>query len=317
MQFQKILTIGINESALDPEYWKKIESLAVKKISLSVDSSEIKQQIVDADCLLVNPFVYKVEKDLLDAAPRLKYIGAISTAFGKVDVDYATKKGIIVCNIPGYSTEAVSEFAFGVILGYIRDLENERQMAKESNFSATPPIPISEIKDKKFGVIGLGRIGSRVAELALAFGASVVYWSRNRKKEFEEKGIKYEELDKLLSECDFISLHLAFNSDTENFINKSRIERIKPGSILINLAPNELVDFNALENRLAKNGLVYIADHSDEMTPEQVKLISKHKNCILYPPLAYATKEARMLKQKIFVENIENFLKGKPSNKVN
>ena len=317
MQFQKILTIGINESALDPEYWKKIESLAVKKISLSVDSSEIKQQVVDADCLLVNPFVYKVEKDLLDAAPRLKYIGAISTAFGKVDVDYATKKGIIVCNIPGYSTEAVSEFAFGVILGYIRDLENERQMAKESNFSATPPIPISEIKGKKFGVIGLGRIGSRIAELALAFGASVVYWSRNRKKEFEEKGIKYEELDKLLSECDFISLHLAFNSDTENFMNKSRIDKIKSGTILINLAPNELVDFSALERRLAKNDLVYIADHTDEMTSEQVKLISKHKNCILYPPLAYATKEARMLKQKIFVENIENFLKGKPSNKVN
>jgi len=121
----------------------------------------------------------------------------------------------------------------------------------------------------------------------------------------------------LLSECDFISLHLAFNSDTENFLNESRIEKIKPGAVLVNLAPNELVDFNSLEKRLAKGDLVYIADHTDEMTAEQVKQVSKYKNCILYPPLAYATKEARAVKQKIFVENIENFLKGKPSNKVN
>jgi glycerate dehydrogenase len=317
MQLQKILTIGINESALDPEFWKKIESLSAKKVSLSADSPEIKQQIADADCLLVNPFVFKVEKELLDAANNLKYIGVISTAFGRVDVDYATKKGIVVCNIPGYSTESVSEFAFGAILGYIRDLENERQMAKKGDFSATPPIPVSEIKDKKFGVIGLGRIGGRVAELALAFGANTVYWSRNRKNEFEEKGIKYEELDELLSDCDFISIHLAFNNNTENFMNREKIERIKTGAILVNLAPNELVNFDALENRLAKNDLVYIADHTDEMTAEQVELISKYRNCILYPPLAYATKEARALKQMIFVENIENFLKGEPSNKVN
>jgi phosphoglycerate dehydrogenase-like enzyme len=100
-------------------------------------------------------------------------------------------------------------------------------------------------------------------------------------------------------------------------MNDTRIKRIKSGALLLNLAPNELVDFVALEKRLAKGDIVYIADHSDEMTPEQIKLLSKHKNCILYPPIGYTTKEATMGKQEIFVKNIENFLKGSPTNKVN
>jgi glycerate dehydrogenase len=317
VKFHKIVLVGISKLGLDAGYWQKINLLAEKTINLDKDSLEIVKQLEDADCMLVDPFLYKVNKGILDLAPRLKYIGVISTAFGKVDADYAAKKGIVVCNIPGYSTESVSEFALGVILSHIRDLENERQMARKGNFSATPSTPISEIKGKKFGVVGLGKIGGRVAELALAFGASVVYWSRNRKRNFEEKGINYEDLDKLLSECDFISLHLASNNDTENFMNKSRIDKIKPGAVLVNLAPNELVDFGALGARLSKSDLVYIADHTDEMSPEQIELISKYKNCILYPPLAYATNEARLLKQRIFIENIENFLKGSPTNMVN
>jgi glycerate dehydrogenase len=317
MKFKKILTIGINESALSPEYWKKIDSLAEKRISLSKDSTEIKMHLADTDCLLANPFAFKVEKEHIDAAPKLKYIGALSTAFGKIDYMYAATKGITVCNIPGYSTESVAEFAFGAILEYMRDLEKSKQLAREGNYSAIPTFPVYEIKGKKFGVIGLGRIGARIAELALAFGADVRYWSRTRKNEFENKGINYQEADKLLSECDFISLNLAFTKETEHFLNEVKISKIKPGTVIINLAPNELVDLKALEKRLAKGDIVYIFDHTDELTPEQAKNLSKYKNCIMYPPLAYATKEAKIIKQEIFLGNTENFLKGKPTNKVN
>ena len=162
----------------------------------------------------------------------------------------------------------------------------------------------------------MGRIGGRIAELALAFGAKVSYWSKNRKRDAEAKGIQYQEIETLLSESDFISINLALNKETEGLMNATRLNKIKHGAILINLAPNELIDFIALEKKLAQSDITYIADHTDEMSGELLKTLSKYKNCILYPPIGYQTKEATMLKQEIFVGNIEKFLKGNPVNKV-
>lgn len=317
MNFKKILTIGISESSLNADYWKKLDSLANERVSLAKDSQEIRTQLKDTDCLLVNPFAFKVEKEHIDLAPTLKYIGVLSTAYGKVDCEYAATKKIAVCNIPGYSTEAVAEFAFGAILEHIRDLERAKTQAKKGDYSETTFFNTSEIKNKKFGVIGLGRIGRRVAELALAFGADVFYWSRNRDNEFEAKSIKYQDIETILSQSDFISLHLAFNKETELFLNEKRIAKIKSGSLLLNLAPNELIDHNTLEKRLATNNIVYIMDHTDELDPEQAKRLSQYKNCILYPPIGYTTKEATIEKQNIFIENIKSFLKDLPVNKVN
>lgn len=317
MKFRKILTIGINETSLNAAYWKKIDDLAEKRISLAKDSLEIKAELRDMDCLLINPFAFKVDKEIIDMAPKLKYIGVLATAYGKVDCEYATSKKIAVCNIPGYSTEAVAELAFGAILEYIRDLERAKTQARKGDYSEATFFNTSEIKSKKFGVIGLGRIGSRVAELALAFGANVFYWSRKRNKEFENKGIKYQNTDKLLTECDFISLHLAFSKETELFLNENRISKIKSGALLLNLAPNELIEYKVLEKRLVDNSIVYIMDHTDELTPEQSKQLSQYKNCIMYPPIGYTTKEATANKQEIFTENIKSFLKGFPINKVN
>ncbi|MCK5413530.1 MAG: hypothetical protein KAI57_04120 [Candidatus Pacebacteria bacterium] len=164
----------------------------------------------------------------------------------------------------------------------------------------------------------MGNIGSRVSELASVFGAEISYWSKNKKVELEEKNnIKFQEVQTIFSECDFISLHLAFNQETEQFVNKELIEKIKKGAILVNTAPNELVDLEALKKRLGNNDMTYIMDHSDELSADQAKKLSKHKNCIIYPPIGYTTKEASKEKQEIFVGNIRNFLKGETTNKVN
>lgn len=314
-KFQKILTIGIDKSALDSAYWQRIETPAEKIINLIKDSSEIKKQLADTDCLLIG-FGVTVNKEIVDNAPKLKYIGALSTAYGKVDVDYANSKGIAVCNIPGYATEAVAEFVFAVILDHIREIERGKKQAREGNYSEVGFSTI-EIKNKIFGILGLGRIGSRVAEIALGFGADVRYWNMDRKKDFEVNGIKYEEADDLIPKCDFLSLHFAQVKDTENFLNEEKIQKIKKGAVVINTAPMELVDINALEKRLKNRDITFILDHSDEMSPENIKRLSKFENCIIYPPIAYITKEARIAKQEIFVGNIENFLKGTPTNQVN
>jgi phosphoglycerate dehydrogenase-like enzyme len=314
-KFQKILTIGIGEFALDSAYWQRIKALTEKIINLPKDSPEIKNELTDTDCLLIG-FGIVVNKEIIDSAPNLKYIEVLATAYGKVDVNYAKSKGISVSNIPGYATEAVAEFVFGIILDRIREIERGKKQAREGNYSEAGFSAI-EIKDKIFGILGLGRIGSRVAEIALGFGADVRYWNIDRRKEFEMKGVKYEEADDLIPKCDFLSLHFAQVKDTENFLNEERIQKIKKGAVVINTAPMELVDINALEKRLTDKDITFILDHSDEMSPENIKKLSKFENCIIYPPIAYITKEARIAKQEIFVGNIESFLKGSPTNQVN
>ena len=313
-KFKRVLTIGIDESALNFEYWQRINGLTERIINLPKDSTEIEKELADAECLLIG-FGVIVDKKIIEGSPNLKYIGVLATAYGKVDVDYANSKGITVCNIPGYATEAVAEFVFAVILDHIREVERGREQAIEGNYSEVG-FSATEIKNKAFGILGLGKIGSRVAEIALGFGADVRYWNINRKKEFELKGIKYEDANTLISKCDFLSLHFAQVKDTEKFLNEERIQKIKKGAIVVNTAPMELVDIDALEKRLKNRDITFILDHSDEMSSENTKRLSKFENCIIYPPIAYVTKEARTVKQEIFVGNIENFLKGSPINQV-
>lgn len=257
----------------------------------------------------------KVSKELIDSLPQLKYIGLLATGTGTVDIAYAKQKGIVICNIPGYSTEAVAEWVFGLILGHLRDLERAKQTARKGDFTGDG-FSATEIKDKKFGVIGLGRIGSRVAKIAQGFGAEVRYWSRNRKKEMEKNGIIYESLDSLVAASDFLSLHLLTTQETEGILDTERIETIKKGALVINVSGMELINLPALEKRLEKSEIFFIFDHPDEMDKNEVVRLSKYKNCTVYPPLGYITSEARMAKQDIFVSNLENFLKGKPTNVV-
>lgn len=317
MKFNKILVINIDKKTnLDPKSWKKIESFTNKILFLPKDDPRIKTELADADCLLVN-FFTPVTKDYIDLAKKLKYIGIMAVAYRKVEVAYAkNKRGIISSNLKGYSTESVAEFIIAAILEHLRSLEEGKTRVRLNNYSETG-ISATEIKDKIFGVIGLGSIGQRVAVIANGFGADVRYWSRNRKKEFERKGIKYQKLDNLVSESDFISINLAQNSDTNGLFNRKRLQNVKAGTVIINTCPMELIDIDALEKRLKNNDITFILDHSDEMSEADLKKLSKYKNCIIYPPIAYVSKEAAENKKRIFLSNIENFLKGKPTNVVN
>ncbi len=317
MKFKKILFLGIREEELDRTFWKRIEKISEEKIFLDVEDPNIKNILSSVDCICTKVFVKKIDREIIDSAPNLKYIGALATGYGKIDTEYAANKSITVTNVPGYSTNAVAELVFAVILEKLRDLCRAKHQASSENYSESTFFNTSEIKGKKFGVVGLGRIGSRVAKIALGFGAEVFYWSRTRKKELEDGGVKFSDLEKLISICDFISLHLSLNKNTENILNDSLIQKIRPGTIVVNLAPNELVDLKALERRLEKGDVTYVLDHSDELERERARKLSEYKNCILYPPIGYTTKEASAAKQEIFVQNMETFLSGSPINKVN
>jgi glycerate dehydrogenase len=314
MKFNKLLMLDFNENSFDKQYLDRLNKVCEQKIMIPRDSPEI-QNHLDADGILVN-FLPIVDKGRIDSMKNLKYIGIMATGYGRIDHEHARTTNIPVCNIPGYSTESVAEFGFAVILEHLRDLERGKQQVRQGSYSEEGFSGI-ELKGKTFGVIGLGNIGKRIAEIALGFGCDVRYWSKHRKEEYETKGIKYQDIDQLIHECDIVSLNLALNKETENFLDSERMNKMKTGAIILNLAPMELIDIEVLKQRISKGDLSIIIDHTDEMKPELCKELSNHKNCVLYPPIAYVSKEAAVNKQEIFISNLEKFLSGSPQNVVN
>lgn len=316
MKFKKILLLNYTGKELEKTSWDRVNKLCEEKTILAADNHSLSNELKNTDCLLVK-LGAKIGPEIMDQAPKLKYIGMLGTGVGGIDLNYAKKKKITVCNITDYATEGVAEFTFGIIIDYLRELERAKQQARKADYSEATFFTGREIKGKNFGVIGLGHIGARVAELAKAFGANVSYWSRTRKKQLEKSGFKYKNLSDLLKTSDIITLNLALNQETNNFLNKDRIKLIKKDTLLVNTSPMELIDLAALAKRLKNKDLSFVLDHSDEMTKEQLKMIKHYKNCIIYPPLGYTTQEATAMKKGIFVANLENFLNDKPTNRVN
>jgi glycerate dehydrogenase len=304
-KFNKIAFLGYTEDYFKPEFWKELDTLQL------IVSKELK----DANVIAVKPGTV-VDQKLIDQAPNLKLICVTGTGYGAVDTKYAHSKGVKVTNVKGYSTEGVAEFTFALLLEYLRDLATAKKNGSEGDVDPNPFMG-TEIKDKNFGVIGLGNIGNRVAEIALGFGATTSYWSRTRRESAEQKGIGYQELDQVVTQSNIISLTLALNSETNSIINSELINKIKPGSILINTSPNELIDQKALKERLAKGDLTYIFDHGDEMSPEELAEISKQPGVIPYPAVGFRTLESQQRQQQIILGNLKGFLNGKPVNVVN
>lgn len=305
MKFHKILITGFSHENLDEKVWNQIKGFC---------DSLVFEPAADVDGLLCR--FNKVDKQLIDQFPQLKYIGVLATGYGTVDTEYAKSKNIVVSNIPGYCTQSVGEYVFAIILEHLRQLEKAKQVARFGDYSGDG-FSASEIADKKLGVIGLGRIGRKVAEIgAFGFSAKVSYWSRNRKPEVEQKGISYKEIDALVVESDFLSLHLNKTQETEKILNKRLFNLIKPGAVLINVSPMELIELDALEARLKQGNLTFIFDHPDEMEKKEVGRLVQYPNCIVYPPIGFITKEARIQKQMIFISNLENYLNGSPTNLV-
>jgi D-3-phosphoglycerate dehydrogenase len=243
------------------------------------------------------------------------------TGYGKIDTAYATEKGITVCNIAGYATNAVAELTFGLILEHIFGISRAKKLASEGDYSEDSFIGKNyEISGKNFGIVGMGKIGYRIAHIASqGFGAKVNYWNRTRRFEIECHGFTFvKDVKELIAKSDFLSINMAYvKGQNENFFNEELISTIKPNTVVINTTQMDVIDIKALSKRLAKKDMVFIEDHSDELESEDAAMLSQHENCMMYAPIGYITKEATTAKLGIFVDNLENYLKGNPTNKVN
>lgn len=313
--FSKAILIDFKEEDIEPKYLDRIKRLFSSTEFISRDDPNLLKKLQDIEVVLVKMFT-KIDKEVIDAAPKLKYIGVISTAFDAIDAQYARSKNIIVCNLGGYSTEAVAEFFFAVLLEHVRELEKARQQARQEDYSFDKLMGV-ELKDKTLGILGVGRIGSRIAEIGLGIGMAVIYFDKENKLEIDKLRAIRKELDEILSQSDFISLNLVLNEETRGIINKDKVNLLKRNCVFVNLAPPDLIDQEAMMEKTGKGEITFIFDHSDDIDASLAKRFLEIKNCVVYPPVAFRTKEADTARWETFVSNTENFVGSKPQNVVN
>lgn len=265
-----------------------------------------------ADIVMLANGAYPAE--VIRALPDLKMIDVAFTGIDHVGVEACRERGIMICNASGYSDQAVAELILGMAVSALRSLQSCDQVIRRQGVGAG--LGGSEICGKTVGIIGLGRIGMRTAELFKAFGARVMAYSRTEKPEAREKGIIYGSLEEVLEKSDIISLNLPLNPSTRGFLSRERIALMKDSTVFINCARGPIVDNSALAEALSAGRLAYVcADvfDTEPPIPEDYPLLNA-PNTLLTPHIAYATSEAMERRAKIVFENLQAYLQGSPVN---
>lgn len=273
------------------------------------DTETLIKRSKEAEIVVLSNFKYK--KEVMEKCPNLKMICVAFTGVDHVDIDYCRERGITVCNCAGYSTSAVADLVFGMLINIYRNIDKCNKVTREGG--TKNGLVGFELEGKKFGVVGTGAIGMRVANIAKAFGCEVYGYSRTVK---EGNGIKYVDLNTLLSTCDIVSLHVPLNDSTKGLINEENIKLMKKNAVLINTARGPVIDSKALSDAL-KNGT--IAGAGVDVFEIEPPIPTDHvlfeaPNLIVTPHVAFATKESMVKRAEIVFENINKYMNGNHQN---
>lgn len=274
----------------------------------------LKQRTENTDgllCLLTD----KIDEALVDNAPNLKVISNMAVGYDNVDVQVATQRGIPVGNTPGVLTETSADFAFALLMSVARRIPEAQQYVRDGEWKTWHPTVLSgqDIYGAILGIIGLGRIGQAVARRAKGFGMNILYHGGSNSQVAKELGAKQVELDELLQQSDYVSLHVPLKDETHHLISTRELEMMKPTAILINTARGGVVDSKALYEAL-KNNIILSAglDVTDpEPIPTDDPLLTLD-NCVVVPHIASASVATRTKMAEMAVDNIIAALKGKP-----
>ncbi|MBO5867308.1 MAG: D-2-hydroxyacid dehydrogenase [Oscillospiraceae bacterium] len=276
-------------------------------------------RIGDAEVVLINKT--PITAELLDTCPNLKLICVEATGYNIVDCEAARKRNITVCNVPAYSTDAVAQFTFSLLLETCNRVGHHDEFVREGGWCQCPDFcywdtPQMELAGKTLGIIGFGKIGRKVGTIAKAFGMRVLAYNRSRCPEGEAIG-EYVTLDTLLETADIISLHCPLTEETKEIINAKTLAKMKPGVILLNTARGGLVHEADLAAALQAGKLHFAADVVSYEPIKADNPLLGAPNCILTPHMAWAPIETRQRIIDITVDNIQRFLLGDPINVVN
>lgn len=276
------------------------------------DEEKLIERIKDAEILILAN--QPLGANVIEKCKKLKMISVGFTGVDHIAIEKCKEKNITVCNACGYATNAVAELTFGLIISVLRYI---LECDKATRIEETKGNMIgSELCTKTIGIIGTGAIGLKVSEIAKAFGCKVIAYSRTKKEEAVKLGIKYKDLDTVLSESDIISLHVPATKDTACLINKEKINLMKPEAILINTSRGAVVDSEALAEALIKGQLAGAGIDVFEMEPPipSVHPLLNCPNTVVTPHVAFATTEAMYKRAIIVFENIKLYLNGNPQN---
>lgn len=275
----------------------------------TTDSAELSDRAKDADIIVVSNLPLK--REVLENCPKLKMISVAFTGVDHIAMDYCREKGITVSNCAGYSTKSVSELVFGMLLCLYRNIIKCDEAVR--NGGTKDGLVGNEISGKKFGIVGTGAIGLKTAAIAQAFGCEVYAYSRTQK---QVDGITYLPLDKLMSECDIISLHVPLTEQTKGLINAEKIALMKKSAVLVNTARGPVVDSEALSAALKDGKIAGACIDVFENEPPVAKghPLLNCPNVVATPHVAFATKEAMEVRAGMVFENVSAYLDEKPIN---
>ena len=299
--------------------WEELEELGEVVVHDRTAQLDVVRRAKDAEVVLTNKTI--LDGFILNLLPKLKYIGVLATGYNVVDLDVARQRGIVVTNIPAYSTQSVAQMAIAHLLNITQRVAHYAHEVHNGVWSAQPDFcywntPLIELAGKKIGIVGFGNTGQATAQIAEALGMEVWVYTSKPKKSLPKKYQKVT-LNELFSACDVVSLHCPLTAENKEIVNSFRLSLMKQGAILINTSRGGLIDEKALEQALLSGKLLGAGLDvlSSEPVPNGNPLL-KLKNCFITPHIAWATRESRMRLMNQAVENLKAWMEGRTINNV-
>jgi glycerate dehydrogenase len=301
--------------------WDCLRELGELSVYDRTPSELILERSAGAEIILTNKVV--LDADILKSLPELKYVGVLATGYNVVDLDAAVRLGVIVTNIPSYSTDSVAQLTFGLILELCHHVQRHSDSVKRGKWSSSIDFTyhdytLIELAAKTIGIIGFGNIGKKVSLIAQAFGMKVLASGRTSNDQSSPYYVKMVSVTDLISNSDIVTLHCPLTQETEGLINIKALRLMKSSALLINTSRGRII----VEKDLAKalnEGIIAGAGLdvlSDEPPSDQNPLL-RARNCIITPHIAWATLESRSRLMETASRNIKAFLSGSIINKVN
>lgn len=295
-----------------------LEGFGEVKVYDRTPPEQVIARIGDAPIILTNKA--RITREVMEACPQIAYIGVLATGYNVVDIAEASRRGIVVTNVPAYSTQAVAQHTMALLLhGMSRVSEYDAQV-KQGRWQSSPDFclyagPMEEIAGKTLGVVGFGNIGQAVARAALAFGMRVIVHTRTAKEGWPQ--VEFVSKDELLRESDVISLHCPLTEQTRNFVDEQAIAAMKQGARVINTSRGPLVDEGAMAAALESGRVAcYMADVLSTEPPAADNPLLSAPNTVITPHVAWAPLQTRKRLLDIAVGNVRAFVQGAPRNVV-
>lgn len=278
---------------------------------------EVAEKIADADMVVCNKTL--LDKNTLRLAKNLKYIGLFATGYNNIDIDYCKAHNIAVCNAGSYSTNAVAQHTFALILEHFNNTAKYNEYVQDGRWKRSKTFspfvyPLSELAGKTLGIVGFGNIGKAVAKIANAFEMRVIAFNRSEK---QADGVEFVSFDTLLRESDIVSVHCPLNSESQDMFDKNAFAKMKKGALFVNTARGGVMIEQDLFDALQSEHLGGAAIDTLRVEPmEEYCILMGAKNCIMTPHIAWAPVETRVRLMNIVADNIRAFLNGTPQNRI-